>query len=69
MAAGLHSGLRALRPTMPETWGQDMEVPDIVMYGTVLLSNGSPIGLITGEGCDYVHSRCCHVRLQRIRNL
>ena len=50
MAAGLHFGWRALRrPTMPETWGQDIEVPDIVMYGTVLLSNGSPVGLTAPE--------------------
>lgn len=45
MAAGLHSGWRFLRrPTMPETWGQDIEVPDMVMKGTRRLSRSLSIG-------------------------
>ena len=42
------------RPTILETWGQDMDVPDIVMYGTVLLSNGSPVGLTTSENAAII---------------
>lgn len=31
-----------------------MEVPDIVMNGTVLLSNGSPVGLTASENAAII---------------
>ena len=41
MAAGLHLGFRVLRrPTMPETWGQDMDVPEYTIKGTRRSSTG-----------------------------
>lgn len=34
IAAGLQSGCTLLRrPAIPETWGQDIEVPDIMLNG------------------------------------
>ena len=71
MAEGVQSGWRfRRRPTRPATWGQDMEVPDIVMNGVVLLSDGSRVGLIASEnaaimstpgavtsGCKFFYSK------------
>lgn len=46
IAAGLQSGWRVLRrPTTPETWGHDIEVPDRELKGVVRLSDGSSVGL------------------------
>ena len=45
IAAGLQSGCRLLRrPTIPETCGHDMEVPDIEVKGILRLSDFSSVG-------------------------
>lgn len=50
IAAGLQSGWRALRrPTMPATWGHDMDVPELTLKRTRLLSLGKPVGLTASE--------------------
>ena len=49
-AAGLQFGYSFLRrPTMPETWGQETEVPDSILYGIRRLSDARPIGLAASE--------------------
>lgn len=50
IAAGLQSGWRDLRrPTIPETWGQDMDVPETMLNGTRRVSKGTPVGLVASE--------------------
>lgn len=45
IAAGLQSGWRVLRrPTMPETWGHDIEVPDTELNRTLRLSKSWLVG-------------------------
>lgn len=45
IAEGLQSGWRVLRrPTMPETCGHDIDVPDTELYGIRLLSNTWLVG-------------------------
>jgi hypothetical protein len=45
MAAGDQSGWRVWRrPTTPDMWGHDMEVPDITLNFTRLLSKSRPVG-------------------------
>ena len=50
IADGLQLGWRVLRrPTTPATWGHDMDVPDMVMKGTLRLSKSNSVGLIAPE--------------------
>lgn len=45
IAAGLHEGYKVLkRPTMPETWGHDIDVPEIELNGILRLSNSWLVG-------------------------
>jgi len=50
IADGLQSGWRVLRrPTIPATWGHDMDVPDMAMKGTLRLSKSNSVGLTAAE--------------------
>ncbi|GER33831.1 protein kinase 2B [Striga asiatica] len=45
IAAGLQSGCNERRrPATPETWGQDMEVPDIMLKGVFRWSKSKSLG-------------------------
>jgi len=48
IAAGLHLGWSVLRrPTMPDTWGHAIEVPDKDLYEILLLSDVISYSLLT----------------------
>ena len=45
IAAVLHVGYKALNsPTMPETWGHDIDVPETELNGILRLSNTWLVG-------------------------
>lgn len=46
IAAELQSGYSVFRrPTTPETWGQDIDVPELMLNGNLRVSNSVPVGL------------------------
>ena len=50
IAAGDHVGWNDLTyAAAPVAWGQDMDVPDIMLYGTTLLSPTNPVTVVASD--------------------